>query len=300
MGTGLNTVGQRGKIMSSLSTKTSKGRSPASRKIRATKAKKAASKKPQRPGKIVAAPKAKKVSATRAVKASGKVKKSNGLKSLVAASTESKRSTQLAARKNSGRAADKGLVRKKLESSRRIPAKPAPQPPKKPPTANAIAAVKGFEQGLRLFNRHDFAGAKPLFENILDQFSEQYEVVARSRTYLSICEQRMARAPSIPKNPDALYNQGVFELNRGNVKAAIELFEKVVRAESRADHALYSLAAAYARLNDTSKALDALRRAIAIKPVHRPHARRDLDFASLRQNDEFQQLTGFGFDYVEE
>ena len=62
----------------------------------------------------------------------------------------------------------------------------------------------------------------------------------------------------------------------------------------------YSLAAAYARLDNTSKAIDALRRAIGIRPVHRSHARRDLDFVGLHVNEDFQQLTGFGFDLVEE
>ena len=103
-----------------------------------------------------------------------------------------------------------------------------------------------------------------------------------------------------PRNADALYDQGVFDFNRGALREAVELFEKALRIEPRADHVFYSLAAAHARLNDSPKALDALRRAIAIRPVHRSHARRDLDFASLRSNDDFQSLTGFGFDLIDE
>ena len=135
---------------------------------------------------------------------------------------------------------------------------------------------------------------------MLSKFAEQAEIVARARTYLTICEQRLARSPSVPRNPDALYNQGVFELNRGETDEAIGLFEKALKVEPRADHVFYSLAAAYARLNDTPRAMDALRRAIGIRPVQRSHARRDLDFASLRSNEDFQQLTGFGFDLSEE
>jgi len=160
--------------------------------------------------------------------------------------------------------------------------------------------VRAFEQALRQFNRHDFGGAKSAFEGLLSKFSDQAEIVARVRTYLAICEQRLGRSPSVPRNVDALYNQGVLELNRGNTNDAIELFEKALKVEPRADHVYYSLAAAYARLTDTSKALDALRRAIGIRPVQRSHARRDLDFASLRTNEDFQQLTGFEFDLIEE
>jgi tetratricopeptide (TPR) repeat protein len=151
-----------------------------------------------------------------------------------------------------------------------------------------------------MFNRQDFVSARSAFLSLLAKFSEQAEIVARVRTYLAICEQRLARAPSVPRNADALYNQGVFELNKGNPAEAIGLFEKALKVEPRADHIYYSLAAAYARLNNTPKALDALRRAIGIRPVHRSHARRDLDLASLRSNEDFQQLTGFGFDLVEE
>lgn len=104
----------------------------------------------------------------------------------------------------------------------------------------------------------------------------------------------------MPRNPDALYNQGVFQFNRGNTAEAIELFEKALKVEPRADHVFYSLAAAYARLNDTAKAMDALRRSIGIRPVHRSHARRDLDFVVLRNNEDFQQLTGFEIDLIDE
>jgi tetratricopeptide (TPR) repeat protein len=177
---------------------------------------------------------------------------------------------------------------------------PLPAPPKKPPSPGTLAAVRAFEQALRLFNRHDFGTAKSAFLSLLGKFAEQAEIVARARTYLAICEQRLARSPSLPRNADALYDQGVFQLNRGNTDEALELFEKALRVEPRADHVYYSLAAAHARLNDTPKAMDALRRAIGIRPAHRSHARRDLDFVGLRGNEDFQQLTGFGFDLTDE
>ena len=145
-----------------------------------------------------------------------------------------------------------------------------------------------------------FPPQSPPSSDILEKFSDQAEIAARARTYLAISEQRLARAPSAPRGPDALYDQGVFELNKGNTREAIELFDKALKAEPRADHILYSLAAAYARLNDTNRAIEALRRAIDIRSVHRSHARRDLDFASLRSNEDFQQLTGFGYDFIEE
>jgi len=159
-----------------------------------------------------------------------------------------------------------------------------------------IAAVRAFEQGLKQFNLHDFEGAKATFEDILERFADQPDMVAPGRTYLAICDQRLARVPSTPRNADALYDQGVFEFNRGRTREAIDILEKALKADPRADYVLYSLAIAYARHGDISKAIDALRRSISIRPVQRSHARHDPDFATLRTNREFQRLTGFGFE----
>src|SRR5213083_1610706 len=123
-------------MMSSLITKTNKSRSPASQKVRTTKGKKVADKKPQRPGKITAAPKAKKAAPAKSKKPASPAKK------------------PVAAAKKSP---PKKVV------------KPAAPPPKKTPPATLLA-VKSFEQALRLFNRHDYKGAKDAFDSILDRF----------------------------------------------------------------------------------------------------------------------------------
>lgn len=313
--------------MSSLITKATKRGSSASQKIRATKGKKAPSRKPKRPGRITAAPRVKKAAAGKKLPQAKKNKHLIASKKLSnrpikkvlpkkvtakkkAASLSPKRKAVAAKRPSRFKPAPKltafrkptrSQSRKALLARRRaLVPKPLPAPPKKPPSPGTLAAVRAFEQALRLFNRQDFAPAKAAFLGLLAKFNEQAEIVARARTYLAICEQRLARIPSVPRNPDALYNQGVFLLNKGNTAEAIELFEKALRVEPRADHVYYSLAAAHARLNEVPKAVEALRRAIGIRPVHRSHARRDLDFTGLRSNEDFQQLTGFGFDLADE
>lgn len=293
--------------MGSLITKVNKSGSRASAKVRATsKGKKAASKKPQRPGKITATPKAKASKAKKAAPVKAKKQLAPAKKSAAKATKKAltKKGAKPPIAKKPVRSAKKPskrpLTTKATPRSARQMARPAPPPPKKAPAPSTLAAVRAFEQALKSFNRHDFSAAKSAFVDILGKFSDQAEIAARARTYLAISEQRLARAPSAPRGPDALYDQGVFELNKGNTREAIELFDKALKAEPRADHILYSLAAAYARLNDTNRAIDALRRAIHIRSVHRPHARRDLDFASLRSNEDFQQLTGYGYDFIED
>ncbi len=290
--------------MSSLITKANKSRSPASQKVRTTKGKKVADKKPQRPGKITAAPKAKKAAPAKSKKQISPTKKTAAAASK---KTPPKKTVKVAAKpakKPVARAMSKMTPRPQAKAAKRAAAPVTPakavQPPKKSPVPNALLAVKAFEQALRLFNRHDYAAAKEAFNGLLAKFSEQADIVAPARTYLAICDQRMARAPAAPRNPDALYDQGVVQLNKGNFSEAVGLFEKGLKAEPRADHIWYSLSAAYARMHQSFKSLDALRRAISIRSVHRSHARRDPDFASLHTSEEFQQLTGFGFDFDEE
>ena len=218
--------------MSSLITKASKRGLSASKTIRATKGKKATSRKPTRPGRITAAPKSKKPIAKKLT--AKKTKATATSKKLSARSTKKvvakKKKVAAAPAKHRKAAVAKKVSVKKRPASvspKKRPAKPQsrkamlarrsaivpkpqPAPPKKPPSPGTLAAVRAFEQALRLFNRHDFGPAKSAFLAVLAKFGEQAEIVARTRTYLAICEQRLARSPSVPRNPDALYNQGVF------------------------------------------------------------------------------------------
>jgi tetratricopeptide (TPR) repeat protein len=185
------------------------------------------------------------------------------------------------------------------QSSKQVAAtRPVPQEERRIVSANELQAIRAFERALGEFNRQEFEAAKSSFEGILAKFGDQTDVVARSRTYLAICEQRLARTPAAPRNnPDALYNQGVFEFNRGNTREAIDVFRRALKASPQADHILYSLAAAYARAADPARAMDALRRAITMSPIHRSHARHDPDFSSLRGNREFQRLSRMPVDF---
>lgn len=178
----------------------------------------------------------------------------------------------------------------------KVEAKAADLQPKRNSMLESRAAVEAFEKALKLFSRQDFAAAKSAFEQILTKFGNQSDLIIGVRKYLAVVEQRLARTPSPPKNPDALYDRGVFELNKANFQEAINLFEKSLKAQPDAAHVLYSLAAAYARINNTKKALEALRQATSLQTALRSRARSDLDFTNLYHNEDFRYLTGYGFD----
>jgi len=280
-------------MMSSLTAKENRRRSPVARRAAAKKAKKVSTARK----KVTASPKSKKLAISRPDKSRPDKKVRPTAKSAQAKKSVAKKA--VARKQKPVRSAPQkhppALKRARgALADRRAPVvqQKVVLEPKPRPSPKAIAAIRAFENALKLFNRQDFAAAKVSFEQLIANHSDQADIAAPVRTYLAICEQKVTRTSTKNRNPDALYNQGVFEFNRGNVEAAIDIFEKALKSEPRADHLLYSLAAAYAREGEGAKSVDALRKAIAVNPVHRSHARHDPDFTPLRNNQEFLRISG--------
>lgn len=283
--------------MSSLPTKIQKRRSNAASAARPKNTRKATAKKQPSKKRVAAPSKAKKV----AVKAV--TKKASTPKRSVAKSARptAKKAAPLSKRKAPAKAARTSAKRKIVPVSRasrtRQVAAVKPQPePKRQPSPRTLSAIRAFEAGLKLFNRQDYAAARTALNAILMEYGEQPEISSPVRTYLAICEQKLAKSSSPGKDVEALYNQGVFELNRGNTMAAIQIFERALKLDNRADHVLYSLAAAYGKAGQPTRAIESLRRAIALHPGHRSYSRHDPDFAPLKNNLDFQRLVGLDID----
>ncbi|MBI3650651.1 MAG: hypothetical protein HY231_06340 [Acidobacteria bacterium] len=290
--------------MSSLTTKANKSRSSAAPKLAAKTGKKTIKKTVKSSVQTKSASKSAKAVILKERKPLVVEKKSPSAK-VVTKATPIKAEQKIALKTSAAKG--KAAPRSKPEGIKKLALKPASRatkpvevPVKKVSTPNALAALSAFEQALKLFNKHEYSAAREAFVRILQKFSEQAEIIVSVRKYLTVCEQKLARTPAAPKNPDALYDQGVFELNRANAREAIQLFEKALKSQPQAAHVLYSLAAAYARTDNPRKSLDSLRRAIQLQPVHRSRARSDQDFQSLHNDEEFQNLTGFGLGFFEE
>lgn len=175
--------------------------------------------------------------------------------------------------------------------------KPAPKPASKPapaqlrqPSRDEAAALKAFERAHKDFTRGNFAAAREGFRALIEQHAGVSEVAARARTYLNIAEARMRSEAALPRDPDSLYDRGVIELNRGDFVAAQELFERALKRDPDAADTYYALAAARARLGAVESSLQALERAVELKPVLRVRAQADADLALLRNDPEFERI----------
>ncbi|MCA1635881.1 MAG: tetratricopeptide repeat protein [Acidobacteria bacterium] len=125
---------------------------------------------------------------------------------------------------------------------------------------------------------------------LIEQHARVSEVTARARTYLAIAEARLRTESSLPRDPDSLYDRGVIELNRGDFVAAQEMFERSLKRDPDASDTHYALAASRARLGAVVSALQALARAVELKPVLRVRAQSDSDLVSLRNEPDFERI----------
>jgi len=179
----------------------------------------------------------------------------------------------------------------------RVVAEPVPvQPPviKVEPTHRqpSATAVKVFEQAIKVFHKRQFGEAKALFENILTKYPHEVEILARSTTYIHVCEQRLAHEETLPRKPEDLYDRGVFSLNTGNYDQARVCFEKALKIKPDEPHILYSLAATLVNLGETESALVHLQRSMQLQPRYRSQVLNDTDFSDLRDNRQFLLMMG--------
>jgi tetratricopeptide (TPR) repeat protein len=174
----------------------------------------------------------------------------------------------------------------------RTPAKSAPRhaPQPKQPSRDEAAAYKAFERAHKEFTRGHFGEARGLFRALIEQHAGVSEVTARARIYLSIAESRLKTEAALPRDPDSLYDRGVIELNRGDFVAAQEMFERALKRDPEAADTHYALAATRARLGAVETALQALERAVELRPVLRVRAQSDSDFAALRNEPDFERI----------
>lgn len=174
-----------------------------------------------------------------------------------------------------------------------VPIRVVPPPPPEPPRKlNPTGAMRAFEHAVRVFNRRMFEDAKTMFEHLLEKFPREVEIAARTQMYLQVCNQKLAHTPSIPRNADDLYDQGVYALNLGDFSQAKTFFEKALRMKPDEPHLLYSLAATHAQTGSHDQALDYLKRTIQLQPRYRTQALNDSDFTELRENKQFLELLG--------
>jgi tetratricopeptide (TPR) repeat protein len=162
-----------------------------------------------------------------------------------------------------------------------------------PVERRTLQAIEAFEKGVKAVGKRDFERAQTAFDEVIDSYPEERDVVERARAYRALCERNLGEAKRSsfrPKGFEDLVNHGVFLHNRGEYEEALKFLRQAAEIHPRNDHALYCLAATAARAGDTPSAVKALRTAISLGADNRALARVDSDFDPIRDDEEFVEL----------
>jgi tetratricopeptide (TPR) repeat protein len=154
------------------------------------------------------------------------------------------------------------------------------------------AALAMLEKGIKFLYRKDFKRARSEFNSLIESHPGETEILARTRSYLQICDKEELMRKKVGVTTSDFYSLGVIEHNRRDYEGAIGSFQKALEQHPDAEHIYYSLAASLALKGETSEAIQVLRRAIVLNEDNRIYAKNDTDFNALHTNKDFVDLVG--------
>lgn len=144
-------------------------------------------------------------------------------------------------------------------------------------------ALEELQKGIEALYAKKWKKALGILEPIAEE-AQIPEVAARARQYADVAQRRMEENEEVDP-----YLLAVVAKNRGEYDEALAICRERKRAEKDARFA-YLAAAITSRQGDLDAASDHLVRAIELEPRNRNHARRDPDFAELREDEERAEI----------
>ena len=144
-----------------------------------------------------------------------------------------------------------------------------------------------YGKAVEAVRKGDFAGAQKQLEALRSQTGEEDELADRIRTYLTICEQRMAPAQPEPQNGEERYLRAVVLANEGQLEQSLHLLNQCLNETPGSASLLYARASVWALQGNGQAAVADLQQAIAIEPTLRFQATNDPDFEKVRDDASF-------------
>jgi tetratricopeptide (TPR) repeat protein len=159
--------------------------------------------------------------------------------------------------------------------------------------------IEMYAEGLAALQQKKYAKAVELLEKVLEE-SDRPDLRDRARQLLAASREKAgaettgakgkgkAKEAAAPDESDP-FLQAVFEKNRGNHAAALEIARQ---HEQKDERFAYLVAAVHAAENRLDEAARALNHAAELNPKNRIHAYHDPDFAELRKNKDYRHVFG--------
>jgi tetratricopeptide (TPR) repeat protein len=152
-------------------------------------------------------------------------------------------------------------------------------------------ALLSFSQAVKALRKGDCKKAVESFEAMIEKYPTEKELVDRAKTYIKICQEGTKKETYPLKTFDDYYEYGVYKMNRGELKEALELFQKALEKNPSQAKILYLLAATYQLMKETDQSLEFLKKAIQKDKYFKILAQNDQDFEPLREDKKFKILT---------
>jgi tetratricopeptide (TPR) repeat protein len=147
-----------------------------------------------------------------------------------------------------------------------------------------------FHKALEALHGRNWAQAAGLFESVIQE-TDVPELRERARQYLAACRLQEQKAQGEQPSPDEdPYLRAVYEKNRGNYAAALDLVKK--NGGDKDERFAYLAASIHAAEGRKDEAAKTLTRAVELNAKNRVHAFHDPDFADLRRDPEHRQIFG--------
>ncbi|HYO15337.1 MAG TPA: hypothetical protein VE685_19235 [Thermoanaerobaculia bacterium] len=158
--------------------------------------------------------------------------------------------------------------------------------------------IEMYAQGLAALQQKKYSKAVELLGKVLEE-SDRPDLRDRARQLLAASREKAEaeageKAKGKTKEAAAAgdsdpFLQAVFEKNRGNHAAALEIARQ---HEQKDERFTYLVAAIHAAENRLDEAARALTQAAELNPKNRIHAYHDPDFAELRKNKDYRHVFG--------
>jgi len=158
-----------------------------------------------------------------------------------------------------------------------------------PATDHARAqTVALYEAALRLMQDGKYDKAHAAFDKMLTTGAG--DLGDRVRMYANACLLQATKGKNTFSSHEEHYDYAVSLLNDGNYEDAREQFNIILKANDKADYALYGLAVLSSMTGDSHHCLEHLTEAIRQNPRNRIQARADSDFQDMADDPRFTEL----------
>ncbi|HDP93788.1 MAG TPA: hypothetical protein ENN40_00280 [Candidatus Aminicenantes bacterium] len=157
------------------------------------------------------------------------------------------------------------------------------------------AITQRFSEAVAAFTRKDFAAARQQFMDIIESFrnSEHYsvlEISGRSNVYLRMVDAQLNPQKIELKTAEDVLNEGVYQLNAGQIDRALELLTGLARNAEKKPYVDFLMAIAYKRKGDLVSTFEHLKSCIEKDEHYKVIAFNEPDFESLLEKREFIDL----------